>query len=53
VREGDLLARIWDWSKTGRAPEEIRARRDGLLVGRRFPGACEPGDTLAVLGVRA
>jgi N-alpha-acetyl-L-2,4-diaminobutyrate deacetylase len=52
VREGDLLARIWDWSRTGGAPEEVRARRDGLLVGRRFPGSCEPGDCLAVLGVR-
>lgn len=51
VAAGALLARIWDWTKTGGVPEEVRAERDGLLIGRRFPGACEPGDCLAVLGV--
>ncbi len=53
VGAGDLLARVWDWSCTGAPAEEVRAARDGLLIGRRFPGACEPGDCLAVLGVPA
>jgi N2-acetyl-L-2,4-diaminobutanoate deacetylase len=51
VRSGDELARIWPVDRTGKAPQPYRARMDGMLVGRHFPGLIKPGDCLAVLGV--
>lgn len=53
VQEGQLIARVYDIERTGRAPEEYHARRDGLLAGRHFPGLVQMGDTIAVLGVTA
>ncbi len=51
VRSGDELARIWPVDRTGKPPRSYRARMDGLLVARHFPGLIKPGDCLAVLGV--
>jgi N-alpha-acetyl-L-2,4-diaminobutyrate deacetylase len=51
VRSGDELARIWPVDRTGEPPRSYRARMDGMLVGRHFPGLIKPGDCLAVLGV--
>jgi N2-acetyl-L-2,4-diaminobutanoate deacetylase len=51
VRAGDLLARIHPVGRTGAAPAEFRARMDGLLTARHFPGLVQPGDCLAVLAV--
>jgi N2-acetyl-L-2,4-diaminobutanoate deacetylase len=53
VRDGDELARIWRVDRTGRSPQICRARMDGLLVARHFPGLIKPGDCLAVLAVEA
>ena len=45
------LACIWPAHRSGMQPTTYRARRDGLLVGRHFPGLIHPGDCLAVLAV--
>ncbi len=37
--------------RTGRAPVEYRARLDGIVAGRHFPGLAEGGDCLAVVAV--
>ncbi|TRD15257.1 N(2)-acetyl-L-2,4-diaminobutanoate deacetylase DoeB [Palleronia caenipelagi] len=51
VRAGDLVARVWPADRTGIAPGEYRAQRDGVLIGRHFPGLIQMGDCIAVLGV--
>jgi N-alpha-acetyl-L-2,4-diaminobutyrate deacetylase len=51
VAKGQIVARIHDFERTGRAPAEYRARRDGILTGRHFPGRVQPGDCLAVIAV--
>lgn len=49
VQRGDALARIWQTGCSGVAPLACRARRDGLLAARHFPGLVQRGDCLAVL----
>ncbi|HYS66706.1 MAG TPA: N(2)-acetyl-L-2,4-diaminobutanoate deacetylase DoeB [Paraburkholderia sp.] len=49
VESGELIARIYDASRTGVAPVEYRARRSGLLAARHFPGLVRIGDTVAVV----
>lgn len=49
VSEGDVIARVYDMTRTGAAPVEYRASRGGLLVARRFPAQVNMGDTIAVI----
>ncbi|MGC3874515.1 N(2)-acetyl-L-2,4-diaminobutanoate deacetylase DoeB [Halomonas sp. GXIMD04776] len=49
VNEGDVIARVYDMTRTGAAPVEYRASRSGLLVARRFPAQVNMGDTIAVI----
>ena len=51
VAKGDLLARVWPLDRTGQPPMEYRARRDGILISRHFPGLTQSGDCVAVFGV--
>jgi N2-acetyl-L-2,4-diaminobutanoate deacetylase len=51
VRKGDIVARVHGYERTGMPPVEYRARIDGLLAGRHFPGLVQPGDTIAVIAV--
>jgi len=51
VRAGQLVARVWEVTHSGRAPREYRAAIDGLLAGRHFPGLVAIGDVIAVLAV--
>ncbi len=51
VAEGQSIARLWPLDRTGVAPEEIRARRQGLLAGRHVPGLLKSGDCMAVIAV--
>jgi N-alpha-acetyl-L-2,4-diaminobutyrate deacetylase len=51
VRKGDVIARIHDPARTGAAPVEYRAKMDGMLIGRHFPGLIQPGDFLAAIAV--
>jgi N-alpha-acetyl-L-2,4-diaminobutyrate deacetylase len=49
VNAGDVLARVHDVNRTGAAPVEYVAQRDGLLAARHFPGLVQSGDTIAVV----
>ncbi|MFP3563050.1 N(2)-acetyl-L-2,4-diaminobutanoate deacetylase DoeB [Paraburkholderia sp. SIMBA_030] len=49
VESGEVIARIYDASRTGVAPVEYRTRRGGLLAARHFPGLVRVGDTVAVV----
>jgi N-alpha-acetyl-L-2,4-diaminobutyrate deacetylase len=51
VSAGQTIARIHDLERMDRAPAEYRARRDGLLAARHFPGLVQSGDCLAVVAV--
>ncbi|WP_454805496.1 N(2)-acetyl-L-2,4-diaminobutanoate deacetylase DoeB [Paraburkholderia fungorum] len=46
---GEVIARVYDASRTGVAPVEYLARRGGLLAARHFPGLVRIGDTVAVV----
>lgn len=49
VAAGDVIARVYDTTRTGTAPVEYRANRAGILASRHFPGLVQCGDTLAVV----
>ena len=49
LARGDVVARVWPLDRTGVAPVDYRARRDGLLVSRHFPGLVQSGDCVAVI----
>nr|WP_298413247.1 N(2)-acetyl-L-2,4-diaminobutanoate deacetylase DoeB [uncultured Halomonas sp.] len=51
VKEGEVIARVYDMTRTGADPVEYRAARDGVLIARRFPSLVNMGDTIAVIGV--
>ena len=49
VTQGDVIARVYDMTRSGVAPVEYRAQRDGVLAARRFPSSVNMGDTIAVI----
>jgi N-alpha-acetyl-L-2,4-diaminobutyrate deacetylase len=49
VHKGDLLLRIYPTDRLGAPPEDYRARMDGILAARHFPGLAAMGDCLAVI----
>jgi N2-acetyl-L-2,4-diaminobutanoate deacetylase len=49
IKAGDVLARIFPAERVGKAPVEYRARMDGILAARLFPGLIAMGDCLAVI----
>lgn len=49
VQQGEVIARVYDATRSGVAPVEYRAARSGLLAARHFPGLVQCGDTLAVI----
>lgn len=49
VKTGDAVARIYPVGRTGVAPHEIRAKMDGILAARHFPGLVKPGDCVSVV----
>lgn len=51
VRQGEVIARVWPLDRTGLPPVEYRAKRDGILISRHFPGLIQSGDCVSVLGV--
>jgi N-alpha-acetyl-L-2,4-diaminobutyrate deacetylase len=53
VGEGDLLARVYSIDRLGAAPEEYRAKIDGILAARHFPGLVKIGDCMAVVAQNA
>lgn len=53
IRAGDLIACVHPVGKLGSAPAEYRARLDGILAARHFPGLIGSGDCLAVVATLA
>ncbi len=49
VTQGQVIARVYDMTRSGVAPIEYRAGRDGVLAARRFPASVNMGDTIAVI----
>ncbi|TDX32862.1 N-alpha-acetyl-L-2,4-diaminobutyrate deacetylase [Modicisalibacter xianhensis] len=49
VEKGEVLARVYDMTRTGAMPVEYHAQRSGVLVARRFPSLVNMGDTIAVI----
>lgn len=52
VRKGDLVARVYDPSRTGVEPACYHAGRDGVVLARRFPALTAMGDTIVVIAER-
>lgn len=51
VSEGDLIARVWDTSRTGTEPVEYRSPLTGVLASRHYAGLIEMGDSIAVVAL--
>ena len=51
IRKDQVIAKIWPLDRTGVAPIEYRAKMDGLLASRHFPGLIKSGDCMAVVAV--
>lgn len=49
VSKGEVIARVYDATRSGVAPVEYRAARSGLLAARHFPGMVQCGDIIAVI----
>lgn len=49
VTKGQPIARIYDVTRTGSAPVDYHAERDGILMARRAPALAHIGDTIAVI----
>ena len=49
VAAGQPLAQIWPPDRSGVAPVQVTAQRDGILAARHFPGLVQSGDCLAVI----
>jgi N2-acetyl-L-2,4-diaminobutanoate deacetylase len=52
VRTGDLLTRVHAIDRLGTRPDEYRARMDGILAARHFPGLVGIGDCVSVVAAR-
>ena len=53
VHAGGTVALIYPVGRTGVAPQAVKAKMDGILAARHFPGLVKPGDCVAVLAVEA
>ncbi len=49
INRGDVIVRLYSTERTGEAPIEYHAERDGIFAARRFPAMVNIGDTLAVI----
>lgn len=49
VAKGQVLARIYPIGRTGSEPSDIRAKMDGILCARHFPGLVKTGDCVSVV----
>lgn len=52
LRLGETVALIYPTGRTGAAPQEIKARMDGIFAARHYPGLVKLGDCVSVLAVR-
>jgi N2-acetyl-L-2,4-diaminobutanoate deacetylase len=53
VRAGGTVALIYPIGRTGTTPQAVKAKMDGILAARHFPGLVKPGDCVSVLAVEA
>ena len=51
VVKNQIVARIYPLGRTGAAPTEVRAKMDGVLCARHFPGLVKAGDCVAVFAI--
>ena len=51
VKKGDIIAKVWPAERTGDGPAVYRAKMDGLVTARHFPGLIKMGDCMVVLSV--
>ena len=51
VRKGEVLARIHPVGRTGLTPLDVKAKMDGVLAARHFPGLIKPGDCVGVVAI--
>jgi N-alpha-acetyl-L-2,4-diaminobutyrate deacetylase len=49
IEKGQVIAYVYDMTRSGAAPVAYYAERDGMLMGRRGPALINMGDTLAVI----
>ena len=49
--EGQIIARVYEFERTGRAPVEYRSPIDGIFVTRHYPGLIAMGDMLGVVAL--
>jgi N2-acetyl-L-2,4-diaminobutanoate deacetylase len=49
VKSGEVIARIYPVGRTGTPPLEVKAKMDGILTARHFPGLVKSGDCVSVL----
>ncbi len=49
VKEGDLLARVYNTERTAGKPIEYHAGSDGIILGRHFPSLIKAGDFMNVI----
>ncbi len=49
VERGQPIVQVWPADRTGLAPLQYRAQRDGVIAARHFPGLIQTGDCLAVI----
>ncbi|RUR33767.1 N(2)-acetyl-L-2,4-diaminobutanoate deacetylase DoeB [Vreelandella nanhaiensis] len=49
VTQGQVLAYVYDMTRTGSEPVAYRAERGGILMARRAPALVNMGDTIAVI----
>ena len=49
VKSGQIVARVYPVGRTGSDPLDVRAKMDGILVARHFPGLVKSGDCVSVL----
>jgi len=49
VTKGQAVAHIYPVGRTGAEPLEVRAKRDGVIAARHFPGLVNAGDCVCVI----
>ncbi|MBB5538749.1 N-alpha-acetyl-L-2,4-diaminobutyrate deacetylase [Rhizobium giardinii] len=49
VKKNDVVAHIYPVGRTGAEPLEVKAKMDGILTARHFPGLVKPGDCVSVV----
>lgn len=52
VSKGETVAKIWQLDHNGCKPVTYVALRDGLLIGRHFPGLIQTGDFVALIATK-